>query len=174
MSILTIYEPFEDSYLLADQVKKHAFGQVLDMGSGSGIQAETALTSKKVKSVLCTDLDGEAVTLLRKKGLSAKQSDLFFRVDRKFDTIIFNPPYLPQDDYRAIDRTTIGGERGNEVINFFLKDAKRYLERDGKILVIFSSLTPGVVDLFRRYGYQFKKLSEEKLFFETLYTYMLY
>ena len=44
-----IYEPAEDSHLLAEAVKKFAHGRVLDMGTGSGIQAITAAKSRKVK-----------------------------------------------------------------------------------------------------------------------------
>ncbi|MFC2142858.1 HemK2/MTQ2 family protein methyltransferase [Candidatus Aenigmatarchaeota archaeon] len=166
-----VYEPMEDSFLLAKDVKKHASGKVLDMGSGSGILAHAAI---KASSISCTDIDINAVNILRKRGLNAFHSNLFSSVTEKFDTIVFNPPYLPQDDYRAIDRTTIGGEKGNETINHFLKDAKRHLNEDGKILILFSSLTPGVIELFKKYGYEYKKLSEQNLFFETLYTYLLH
>ncbi|MBI4150024.1 methyltransferase domain-containing protein, partial [Candidatus Woesearchaeota archaeon] len=87
-----IYEPREDSYLLAKWAKKLSFGKVLDMGSGSGIQAETALASPKVTSVLAADINPEAVALLTSKGIYAVQSDLFSKISDKlgkFDTIIF-------------------------------------------------------------------------------------
>ena len=46
-----IYEPEDDSYLLQGFVQKHSKGTVLDMGTGSGIQAISALDSKNVKKV---------------------------------------------------------------------------------------------------------------------------
>ena len=52
-----IYEPREDSYLLQKYVKKYSKGKYfLDIGSGSGIQAKTAIKAK-AKSVLATDIN---------------------------------------------------------------------------------------------------------------------
>ncbi|MBI4439449.1 methyltransferase, partial [Candidatus Woesearchaeota archaeon] len=56
-----IYEPAEDSYLLAEAVKKFATGRVLDMGTGSGIQAITAAKSRKIKSIVAADISQEAL-----------------------------------------------------------------------------------------------------------------
>ena len=90
-----IYEPSEDSYLLAKYVDKFSKGKVLDLGTGSGIQAETAL--KHTKEVLATDISKEAVKFVKKKGIKARISDLFSNINEKFDLIIFNPPYLPRE-----------------------------------------------------------------------------
>lgn len=168
-----IYEPAEDSFLLQKYVKKHAHGKVLDMGTGSGIQALTAL--EKTKDVLAVDIHPSAVKLLKKKGINAKISDLFSNVKGKFDLIIFNPPYLPADKREDADsaRSTTGGKKGYELIEKFLKQAKKFLKKDGKILIVFSSLTGNVLGLFKKYGYEFKKLEEKKVFMETLYVYTL-
>ena len=61
-----IYEPREDSELLAKYVKKYAFGGVLDMGTGSGIQALTAAKKKKVKSVLAADIQANVIDDIKK------------------------------------------------------------------------------------------------------------
>ena len=50
-----VYEPNEDSYLLVEFVKRFAKGKVLDMGTGSGIQAMAAAESKNTDSVLAVD-----------------------------------------------------------------------------------------------------------------------
>ena len=70
-----IYKPREDSFLLQKQVKKFAEGRVLDMGTGSGVQAITAAESAEY--VLAVDVNPEAVECARKKGLNVIQSDLF-------------------------------------------------------------------------------------------------
>jgi len=90
-----IYEPNDDSYLLKEFVLKHARGKVLDMGTGSGIQAEAAL--EKTQDVLAADINNEAAEFCKKKGINAVQSDLFENINHKFDLIIFNPPYLPEE-----------------------------------------------------------------------------
>ncbi len=166
-----IYEPAEDSFLLEEQVKKYAKGKVLDMGAGSGIQSEAAKNS----DVLAADINPEVVSYLKKKGIKAIESDLFSNIKGKFDLIIFNPPYLPKDKREPKDSSisTAGGEKGNEIIERFLKQAKNYLKKDGKILMVFSSLTPDIDKIIEKYNYKYKKLSEKSLFFETLYVYII-
>ena len=47
-----VYEPREDSLMLADYIKNYAKGSVLDVGTGSGILAHTAAKNPKVTKVL--------------------------------------------------------------------------------------------------------------------------
>lgn len=166
-----IYEPAEDSYLLAKEVKKYAKGKVLDLGAGSGIQAEAA----KDAGVLAADINPECVKFVKKKGIKAIVSDLFSNIKGKFDLIIFNPPYLPKEKLEPKDSalSTTGGKKGNEILEKFLSQAKDYLNKDGKILIVVSSLTPNVKKLIKKYNYKFKKLSEQKIPFETLTVYLI-
>ena len=86
----------------------------------------------------------------------------------KFDLILFNPPYLPEDKFdKGLDTT--GGKNGSEVINKFLIQAKRYLNKNGKILILTSSLTKKI----NWQIYSKKKLAEKRIFFETLYVWEL-
>ena len=167
-----IYEPADDSFLLAKYVKKYAFGKVLDLGCGGGIQSLSAL--ENTEDVLAADVSKEAVDYCNKKGINAICSDLFSNINEKFDFIIFNPPYLPKDDVdRELSIALSGGEKGNELIERFLKDAKKYLKKNGKILIVFSSLTPDVLKLFKKYNYKFKKLDQLSFFFERIYVYLV-
>ena len=101
---MDIYEPKEDSELLKKYVSKFAIGRVLDMGTGSGIQALEAVKSKDVREVIAVDINPQAIKKLNlevKKTLCKKiktvKSNLFSTMEGKFNTILFNPPYLPQD-----------------------------------------------------------------------------
>jgi len=165
-----IYQPAEDSYLLQKQVKKFAKQgmKVLDMGTGSGIQAITA--QKKGADVLAVDINEECLNIPKIKTL---QSNLFENVKDSFDLIIFNPPYLPEDEREPEDSrlATTGGKKGNEIIKKFLKQVKNHLNEKGKILLLFSSLTPDMKKLLK--NFKTKKLSEEKIPYETLYVYSL-
>lgn len=165
----SIYPPSDDSYLLEKYVKIHAKGKVLDIGTGSGILAKAAL--KKTKEVLAVDINPKAVEHVKSLGINALRSDLFENVEGKFDLIIFNPPYLPFE--RKEDRETAlqvaGGKKGHEIIERFLKDAKKHLEKNGKILLLFSSLSGDIEGIMAKEGYKWRMLEEKPLFFEKLY-----
>jgi release factor glutamine methyltransferase len=166
-----IYEPAEDSYLLQKQVKKFVKKgmKVLDMGTGSGIQALTVF--KLDAQVVAVDINPECVEQVSKLGIKTIESDLFQNIKEKFDLIIFNPPYLPLDEREPKDSqlSTTGGKTGSEVLNDFLKKAKDYLEKDGKILIVVSSLTKGI----KKHDYHFTKLSEQKIPDEILIVYLI-
>ncbi len=168
-----LYTPAEDSFLLQKQVRKYAKGKVLDLGTGSGIQALTAL--EKTKDVLAADINSEAVKNCKKLGIKAVKSDLFSNIQGKFDLIIFNPPYLPDDNLNLKDDLNyIGGKKGSEILDKFFSQAKKHLNKNGKILIVFSSLTLDVNKIIKKYRFKFKKLSEQKFFFEKLFVYLIY
>lgn len=170
-----IYEPNDDSYLLAKYVDKFAKGKVLDLGTGSGIQAEIAL--KHTKDVLAVDISKEAVEFVKKKGIKAKVSDLFSSINEKFDLIIFNPPYLPKEKLEDNESKliTTGGKKGHEILERFFSKADNYLNKNGKILIVFSSLTKKrkIDKIIRKNNFKFELLEKEKIFFEELYCYLI-
>jgi len=173
-----IYEPAEDSYLMSDFLKKEIPKllrinrelKLLEIGAGSGINLVSALDSGvKRKNILGCDINEEAVRHCRKLGFNCIKSDLFNKIPKqKFSLIIFNPPYLPLDKKEPkISRiATTGGKKGNEIIIKFLKQARNYLNTDGKIFIITSSLSPEID--FDKLSYEFKKIGKKSLFFEKI------
>ncbi len=184
-----MYEPREDSFLIAKHIKEFCTkdSQVLDMGTGSGILALEA--SRYSNHVTAVDIDKSVIAFLKSKKtdstltyLSSKarsinfiHSNLFSNIKAraKFDVIIFNPPYLPSksNTYKHIDLD--GGLHGTEIIEKFLKQAKRFLKKEGKILLLASSLNRGILILFRKYNFSYKILDQENFFFEKLYVWEL-
>lgn len=164
-----MYSPREDSELLANVVKKYAKGSALDIGAGSGILSEEA---KNVGcKVLAVDIDSKVVLNLKKK-FRAKKSNMFSTVHGKFDTIICNPPYLPQEKDDD-DVALYGGKKGYEYIVKLIEKAKNHLEQNGQFLFLISSLTkPSVVEkALVQNAYNFEIVAREKLFMEELFVY---
>ncbi|HLD02338.1 MAG TPA: HemK2/MTQ2 family protein methyltransferase [Candidatus Nanoarchaeia archaeon] len=168
-----IYEPREDSLLLEKYVRAFARGKVLDMGTGSGILAMAA--KSKTPDVTAVDVNEEAVKYAKRKGINAFVSDLFEKVEGKFDVITFNPPYLPQekDEVKEDAQMLSGGKKGNEVIKKFLSQARKHLEENGIILMAYCSLTPDVEKIAEKDGFEVEVLEKQKYFFEELITSLL-
>ncbi len=172
-----IYEPQEDSYLMQRIVKEFAKGKVLEIGTGSGILAGTAAQKKEVESVFAVDINPHAVEYSRLKYDSTKIrfriSDLFSHVKGKYDTIIFNPPYLPEDrnEDEESSLTTTGGKKGHEIIERFLNMAGEHMNPDGEILLLFSTLTgiEKIDQLVADNLFESENIAELKIAFETLY-----
>ena len=71
-----IYEPMEDSFLLSEHVKNYSKGFVLDVGTGSGIQAIAA--SEKADLVIGVDISREAIKLAMENVLKQNVRDICF------------------------------------------------------------------------------------------------
>lgn len=169
-----VYEPAEDSYLLESVIKKYAKNRnVLDMCSGSGILVEKAKSSA-AKSVLAVDVNPASINILKSKKIPAIKSDLFSKlpISRKFDLIVCNPPYLPEDEKEDNESkiATTGGVKGDEFIIKFITQAQKYLKKSGIILILVSSLTPKskIITTLKKLNFQKRTIASKKIFFETL------
>jgi release factor glutamine methyltransferase len=96
-----VYPPSEDSLLLAEALGETARGRVLEVGTGSGIIA--IFLAQKGHEVVATDINPHAVTAAtdnaRRNGVEERvnvvRTDLMRGIKGPFDTVVFNPPYLP-------------------------------------------------------------------------------
>jgi release factor glutamine methyltransferase len=170
-----VYEPAEDTFLLARSI--NAYGKTLEIGSGSGLIS--IYLAKKGYNVQCTDINQEAVECIfrNQKNNSVSfpciRSDLFSEVQGIYDVIIFNPPYLPTDDNMSNSEQWNGGDDGFQVTGKFLMDAEKHLSENGSIFIILSSLT-NIEKLIKKFdNYSFEKIGEEHFFFETIFSYKL-
>lgn len=176
----SIYLPAEDSYLLLGVlekeipklIKKNSHLQFLEIGTGSGIILESAKRlGIKQEHIFGVDINQEAVSHCQGLGFNCIYSDIFQNVSGKYNLIVFNPPYLSENSREPVDSrlATTGGPYGSEIINEFLKEAENYLEENGRIFLLTSSLTKNI----NWKNYRKKLLGREKLFFEELFVWEL-
>lgn len=136
-----VYAPREDSYLMCEAVEKYAKGSVLDLGCGSGILGIAAAMigcnvtfadinrTALIQSKLNCDLNFKTGNFIL--------SDMFGSIHDRFDTILFNPPYVPSERIEHIDLD--GGAEGREVIDRFLLSYKSHMNENGIALLLESS-----------------------------------
>lgn len=170
-----VYQPAEDSHLLAETAREYASeGDIaLDVGTGSGYVA-TAVAERDA-GVIASDLSPLACREAHQTGLPVVQANLVepFR-DGVFDLVTFNPPYLPtppeqeRDDW--MEHALSGGADGRAVIVPFLKTVRRVLAPGGTALLLVSTLTD--VDAVREAaaegGLKARAVAEESHPFERL------
>ncbi|WP_010480231.1 HemK2/MTQ2 family protein methyltransferase [Thermococcus zilligii] len=149
-----VYEPAEDTFLLAENLAVKKGDVALDVGTGTGLIA--LLMARKASYVLGVDINPIAVELAREnarlngiKNVEFRLSDLFENVEGEFDLITFNAPYLPGEPEEPIDLALVGGETGREVLDRFIEEVPRYLKPGGVVQIVQSSIT-GVEETLER------------------------
>ena len=167
-----IYHPSDDSYLMLEAVSRLPLQgrKVLDVGTGSGILA--LYCAMHGAQVTATDIDASALRQAQKAAealglrLETTLSDLFSEVHGQFDSVLFNPPYLPSSI--LADRTVDGGPGGRVLSKQFLKELPSYLNQNGKALLLVSSLNEPTTLVGMYPGLRFTVMAKRSLFFEGL------
>jgi len=178
-----VYEPAEDTFLVADclaQIVRENH-TVLDIGTGCGILA--IIAARKAKKVIATDVNPHAIKCARLNAkinkvihkIDLRKGDLFqpIREDERSDLLVFNAPYLPShwgEQRKWIGRAWAGGPTGRQLIDRFISKAPHYLKRNGKILLVQSSLAniDKTVEKFREADLAAQVIAEKKVAFETI------
>ena len=176
-----VYEPAEDTFLIAENLHTKPNDIVLDLGTGCGILA--ILAASKARRVIATDINPYAVRCAKLNAKINKVSDkieflcgdLFkpMRQKEEFDLIFFNAPYLPTEKDEPtdwIDYTWTGGRSGRKVIDQFIIFAPKYLKSNGKILLVQSSLSnvDKTIKRLERQGLRTKIMEKKKIAFEEI------
>jgi release factor glutamine methyltransferase len=147
-----VYEPAEDTFLLAGNLSVSIGERVLDMGAGCGILG--ILAAERASEVVAVDINPHAVIATKKNakinGVAAKITvilgDLFLPIAEKerFDLVVFNAPYLPvdlDDGESWSERAWCGGKDGRAVIDRFIIQAPKHVSERGRILMLQSTLS---------------------------------
>lgn len=133
------------SHLLGDAVIAHVRpgDRVLDMGTGSGVNA--VLAARGRGRVVAVDINPVAVETARANAarnevaerVDARVGDVFSAVDGRFDVIVFDPPFrwfTPRDLAEAA--TT---DEGYRAMTRFFRQARAHLTPTGTMLIFFGT-----------------------------------
>src|SRR5919108_802640 len=175
-----MYAPSDDTFLLADCIRQYNGKRVLEIGVGSGFLLD--ILEKNFAYVAGSDIDLQALQHCKQRqNMTAASANILlvccdagsaFGVG-KFDLIVSNPPYLPNNDNdnnNNLDLTVNGGPTGIETTIHFINSALPLLAVDGKLLVVISSFanSSALDKLVLEKNMHKKVLKERKLFYETL------
>ncbi len=143
----------ETEILVENAVKNIKAGaRVLDLCTGSGAIAVAVKKTCENKgiSVTASDISEEALSLAKENAFENQaqinfiQSDLFEKIEEKFDVILSNPPYIAKGEIEGLQREVkdfeprlalYGGEEGMDFYHRIANEFKNYLAEDGFMLL---------------------------------------
>nr|MDA3813494.1 class I SAM-dependent methyltransferase [Candidatus Cloacimonadota bacterium] len=132
---------------------------ILDMGCGSGVITYILNSEVENSSICFTDILPESIAsaLLNLEGsydstnklIAMNPGSLYENIDRQFDLIVFNPPWI---DAKASNRSELAlNDKDQNIVKEFLSAGKEYLNADGRILLAFSDNSGDkAVELFEK------------------------
>jgi release factor glutamine methyltransferase len=135
--------------ILKSELKTKEGLRVLDLCTGSGCISAALAENLPGASILATDLSLRALQLanynLRPYGnVKTLRSDLFEKIDGKFDIIVSNPPYVAEKYREGMQKEVrdfepenalFAGEDGLDIIRIILAEAGNHLEEGGLFLM---------------------------------------
>lgn len=177
-----VYEPAEDTFLMADNLEVRTNDSVLDLGTGCGILG--ILSASHGANVIATDINPCAIRCAKENAKSNQllekmdfiRGDLFnpIKKEQAFDVILFNPPYLPVEPKERgswLDAAWTGGTSGRKIIDRFIREAPEHLRGDGSIFMVQSSLSgiESTISTFKKENMKATVVAKQECpFFETL------
>ena len=125
--------------------------RILDVGTGSGVIALSLAASFPEAEILAADISDDALALAQEnaaridlvKRVQFLKSNLLQNVDRPFDLVVANLPYISTEARHALSREVLhdpetalfAGPQGNELLRELIQQAPRHL-RPGGLLAL--------------------------------------
>ena len=167
-----VYPPSDDSILLIESLDVREGERILEIGCGSGVVSIHC--ARNGCTVDCGDINPRAVELAGRNAavngvdIHVRETDVYSNVDGRYDTIVFNLPYLPVDEEGLLAKAWSGGPDGLGPLPELMEGAPDHLNPDGRIVVVVSSLMDcaELWEILDRYNVE--KKGELKMFFEKL------
>lgn len=176
-----VYEPHDDTFLLARVVKERVRPgmRFVEVGCGAGLVALTA--ARAGATVVATDANPHAVALARHNGkqnraaIEVVETDLLAGLAGPFDMVAFNPPYLPTaPDEKVSGPLNLafdGGIDGNETVLRFAAQLVGLDPPPSEVLVVHSDLSDPapLLAAMGAAGFTHEIVARHKAWFEELW-----
>ena len=123
--------------------------KILDMGCGSGVIGLSLAGELGPRAeVTCADISEEALSLAKEnsellgiKNVTFLTTNLFSKIEDKYDLVIANLPYVPETDRPSLapelehdpDLALYGGKDGLDIIKLFIQQIPLHLNNDADI-----------------------------------------
>jgi HemK-related putative methylase len=169
------------SELMAKHINVTPEDEVLDMGTGAGIQAITA--GHAARRVIAVDINFKA-TQCALKNVRAHhlehvvfvlQGDLFSLLNpgHKFSVILFTPPYMEGKPETIFEHALYDPDK--ELAKRFFNEAKLYLKRDGYVQMVYSSVAQpeSVLKIVKGLGWRYELIVQKRTLLEKFFIYRL-
>jgi len=154
---------------------------VLDIFSGSGCIGVAILQHTNKSNVVFAEKEKKFTKQIEincklngfsKSNYKIVQSDIFKGIKGKFDYIFANPPYIPSPRKNKVQKSVLkyepkralfAGNDGLRYIKNFLKNAKNFLNENGKIFMEFDSIQKDKIEkMLKEYGYKEWKFNKDQ------------
>ncbi len=175
-----VYEPSEDTFLLlacidVNDIKDR---RVLEIGVGSGIVAYNI--TKYTPYAYGNDISKDAVRFanrtLKYKAKIFISKDIDAVKLEKVDVIVFNPPYLPRDNYLTDIENAFSEEECNRSVKKIIEEISK-INKSITFYFVTSSLCGEMnqmIDFISNFNLKVSVVGSKKFFFEELYCFKVW
>lgn len=145
------FNKYVDNFTLESNVKLFNKNKYKTYSKLKEIKENNLLPNKKNIEMYASDISKNALkvaykneeNILKKHVIKFVQSDMFENIKEKFDIIVSNPPYIKSDVIKTLQKDVQnephialdGGKDGLKFYEIISDNYKKYLEKDGIILL---------------------------------------
>lgn len=142
--------------------------KTLELGAGSGLLSIEM--AKRGATVTASDVSEKACAAVQENGLANQvsieviHSDLFDAFEeRKFDIIVINPPYYPQNPQNEAEKAWFCGENFEYFKKLFVQLGS-FLTKNGRAIMVLSEdcAIDEISRLAKDAGYDWKRVAQKK------------
>lgn len=164
--------PRPETELIVEQankfIKENKFKHILDLCTGSGAIAVSVAYYNDV-SIVASDISKNALQVAKDNAKTNNvlnkiqfiESNMFDNIiNKKFDIIISNPPYVTEKEYKCLERELLfepknaflAGEDGLKFYRIIAENSARYLNPKGVLLLeLNANISLQIADLFSNF-----------------------